>query len=138
MHAVIGALLLAVTVVLFQFAYVHHRKPVPSRWTRHELASQVVCFAILTTLTAGVGLLGDFLMSLGAQPFGLSEAGLILVIVAIAALPVGAMGRYWRRQKAQVVSGSAGVHALRPTAASPDSGLPPHSGAGGHKPRRAA
>jgi len=137
MYAVFGASLLAVAVVLFQFAYVHHRRPVPSRWTRHELVSQLYCILIMLPLTFGIAYLANFLFSLDTEPFTLADAGLVLAVIAIAAIPVGALRRRWRRLQGEAASSAATVHELRPAGEGPDSGLPPQSGAGGRR-RRAA
>lgn len=138
MQAVLGASLLAVAVLLFQFAYIHHRRPVPSRWTRHELVSQLFCFIIMLPLTFGIAYMIHFILSFGTTPFTLREAGMLLAVIAVAAMAFAAMRRQWQRLQAEAGPAETSVHELRPVTEGPDSGLPPQSGAGGGRRRRAA
>ena len=101
MNASIGVLLVLAALLLFQFAYIHHHRPVPSRWTRQELVTQLyVCFC-LSVLAAGVGFLVNFFTAAGERDFGIAELGEIGVIVVIAGALFAAMRRQWRRFKAE-------------------------------------
>ena len=97
MNASIGVLLIMAALLLFQFAYMHHHRPVPSRWTRQELVTQLyVCFC-LSVLAAGVGFLVNFLTAKEDSGFGVAELGELAVGVVIAGILFEVMRRQWRR-----------------------------------------
>lgn len=136
MTAVLGALLLAVSAVLFRFAYIHHRRPVPSAWTRRWLASTLVQFTLLMAMAAGFSLALQSVLSRAVMDLSLPEAGEVLVVVAVAALLMRLLNRQWRLFQAEAVLGAGG--APPEPANDPGAGLSPRGGIAGAGRRRAS
>lgn len=114
MHAVYGVLLLATALVLFQFAYIEHRRPVPRDWLRPEIASQMVVFLILAALGTGVGFGIHFGAHYASESLTTLELVAIVAIVALAAARLLFTGRRWRQQRAEAGAARATARELRP------------------------
>ena len=124
MHAVVGALLLAATIVLFQFAYVYHRWPGPVRLASYEMFSQLICVAIVLTFMTGVGLLINFFIDPVA--FTLADGGVVVAGFVAASVAVTAIHRAWLRRRGEAGPAAGNVHALQ---------LPPEGSGPGSWPR---
>lgn len=135
MYAVIGVLLLALGVVSFQFAYIQHNRPIPARWTKPELASQLVCVVLLSAMAAGVSCAAHFLIFSGFAALTAVDVGLAIAVVLFMVLLLVAQGRQWQRLQAAVAPGGPVLHSSNDDS---DPGRPPRSGVTGGRPRRAA
>jgi len=138
MTAVLGALFLAVTVVLYRWAYIHHRRPARSRWARNGTASMLVQFAILSALAAGLSFAVQFLVAFDAKALTVMEIATVPVIVGAAALTLRVLNRQWRGLQAEAPHRQTGTHELDEPANDPGPGLPPRSGDNSAKVRRAS
>lgn len=97
MNAVLGALLLAVFVLLNRWSYNQFRRPAPPEWTRRDLYSQPLTAVLLLAMFAGpCFFLYHFLRE--ADP-GLSivEVMLLVAVVVATAFAYRALQRQWRR-----------------------------------------
>jgi len=143
MDAVVGALFLATSGVVFAWACVKFRRPNPPRWTQREFPALTVTLAVLTFLSSGVAFLGRFVADFSEQSFGLAEAALILVCAAVIVgsiiLSRERLSRLRAAARSQAEAGSAVTqlgapsHVEGPEPATPS---PPRTPARGKRPAR--
>lgn len=95
MSAVMGVLMLAVSIVLYRWAYIHHRRPIRSRWARNGTASMLVQFTLLAALAGGLSLTLRAVLMYGSEPVTAAEVGAVVVLVAITLLLLRVLKRQW-------------------------------------------
>ena len=100
MNAVYGVLLVALSVVLHQFAYSQHRRPNPAAWTRAEMASQLICLATMAALGSGLGLIVHYFAKSKFADLTALNYGEFLAIVVVTVLVVAVLRRQLRQQRA--------------------------------------
>ena len=107
MIAVIGALLVAAGIVVFQWAFIEHRRPVLAGWLQREFHSQILVFAMLLTMVLGGSLITIYFMDHGAAGLDATEIVMLVVTAAVSVLAIVAMQRYWRRRKGEWAAAGA-------------------------------
>jgi len=136
MLAVLGVALLAAAVVLFQWAYIEHRRPDPKAWTRPEYAAHFISLVLTAALASGVAFGIAAVVRQGAHPITAMHGVIVLLIVVATAGVVVMQQRGWVRLRAAAVP--AGVHGLRVAANDSGPRVPPRRTPSKPKPRRAA
>lgn len=99
MLAVVGGLCLAAGVVIFQWAYIEHRRPRLPVWLRHEFVSMMMCLAMLIVMALGVSLFLQYFMAHGSAGLDAAEIGMLAATAVVSALVIAAMQRFWRRRR---------------------------------------
>ena len=83
MFAVYGVLLLALSVLLFVWAYGQFRAPTPKEWTTSGLAANVIVLGVISLLAFGVGMIIKGAVNYGTeaiQAWHLAQiAGIVIV-----------------------------------------------------------
>ena len=103
MTAALGVSLLALSVILFQLGYIHHRRPAPSRWTSPELVSNLYTVMLVSAFAMGVGLLVNFGIDFKSQSFTILDAMWIAAAFAGASVVFLVQRGFWVRWKAKDV-----------------------------------
>ncbi|SFD99367.1 hypothetical protein SAMN04488523_104164 [Sulfitobacter brevis] len=92
MNIVLGIGTLAVTALLFAYAYGAHRRPVPSRWTRVPALSMLTCVAFTLMGPVGLGFLVTAALSPARELATTSVIGLViaaaLALMAVISCPL--------------------------------------------------
>lgn len=138
MLAVMGVALLAAAVVLFQWAYIEHRRPDAKEWTKPEYAAHAISLVLTAALAAGVAFAVAAAVGLGAHPITVTHGVIVLAIITVAAVAVVALQRTWVRIQATGMAGPAGVYGLHVAANDGGPRVPPGRTPSRPKPRRAA
>lgn len=101
MMAVVGSLFLAAGVVLYQWAFIQHRRPKLPGWLRREFVSQMLCFAILLIMALGASLGIQYFVAHGWAGLDGAEIGMLSATAVVSVAAIVAMQRYWRRRKGE-------------------------------------
>lgn len=101
MTAVVGALFLAAGVILYQWGFIEHRRPVMPRWLRREFASQMLCFAMLLAMAIGISLMVRYFLGHGWAGLDVTESSMLLATAVVSVLVIASLQRYWRRRRGE-------------------------------------
>lgn len=107
MTAVIGGLFVAAGIIIFQWAFIEHRRPVLAAWLRKEFHAQILVFGMLLTIVFGISLFVIYFLDHGLAGLDVAEIGMLAVTAAVSAFAIVAMQRYWRRRKGEWAAAGA-------------------------------
>lgn len=138
MTAMLGALFLATSAVLYRWAYIHHRRPQRSHWARNGTASMLVQFAILAALAAGASFAVQFFLTGGIGTLTAVEDGAVIGIAVATVWLFRVLNGQWRRFRLEAPAPGVSVRRTQTPANDPGPGLPPAGGLAGGRPRQAS
>ena len=86
MEAIYGLALLSASILLLGFAAKFRNAPNASNWAKSNILLQTILFTTIAGLVFGISMLIQYAVNYKTIGFGMTEAGLLVAILAISAI----------------------------------------------------